>query len=102
MKRTFVPIAISAVLLAGAAGAATPAANGSLVKGLDGDVYLPYKPSVVRETQEKLESHGLYSGAIDGVLDHDTMRATAEFQKQNGLHVSGVPTPSTRRALERG
>jgi hypothetical protein len=27
------------------------------------------------------------------------MQAIGEFQKQNGIHVSGVPSPKTREAL---
>jgi len=89
----------AAALVAAATGAlALPASHG-LVKGIDGDSYLPYKTSIVRETQEALEHKGIYHGKVDGVLDADTMKATAELQKENGLAASGVPTPRTREAL---
>jgi len=71
----------------------------ALVKGLDGGHYLPYRASLVRETQQKLEHQGLYTGEANGVLNSETMRATAEFQKQQGLDPSGVPTPRTREKL---
>ena len=54
---------------------------------------------MVRETQQKLEAKGLYKGPTDGILDSQTMHATANFQKQNGMHQSGVPTPETREKL---
>jgi len=89
----------SAVLVAGAANATASSPSPGLVKGLDGGLYLPYKPAVVRETQQALEQKGLYAGKIDGVLDAATMRATADFQRSNGLQASGMPTPRTREAL---
>jgi len=89
-----------ALLMASATTAS--AATQSMIKGLDHSVYLSYEPSVVRQTQEALGRQGLYKGEINGVLDPETMRATAEFQKQNGLHVSGVPTPLTRKKLAGG
>ena len=70
-----------------------------LVHGLDGGQYLPYKASTVRETQQKLEQKGLYKGDANGVMNRETMRATAEFQKENGLQASGVPSPRTREKL---
>ena len=89
----------SAVLMAGAANAAAMSTSHGLLKGLDGGHYLPYKPSVVRHTQQALEEKGLYSGKVDGILDTATMRATADFQRQHGLQTCGVPTPHTRHAL---
>jgi peptidoglycan hydrolase-like protein with peptidoglycan-binding domain len=88
---------VAAALLLAAASAS--AARASLVNGLDGGEYPPYKASLVRETQQKLEQNGLYKGKKNGVLDSQTMRATAAFQKEKGLHVSGVPTPRTREQL---
>ncbi len=92
----------SAVLTAGAANATAASSRHDLVKGLDGSHYLPYKPTIVREAQQALEQKGLYSGKIDGILDTATMRATADFQRKNGLRASGVPTPRTRHALAIG
>jgi peptidoglycan hydrolase-like protein with peptidoglycan-binding domain len=92
----------AAALLAGATSASAATQGHGLMKGLDGGHYLAYKPSVVRKTQQELEHKGLYKGKIDGILGPETMHATAEFQKQNGLHVSGVPTPATRHKLATG
>ena len=90
---------VTASLIAGAASAMATHHGHGLVTGVDGGRYLAYKPSVVREMQQALEKKGLYAGKIDGRLDAATMHAIADFQKQNGLHGSGVPTPHTRHAL---
>lgn len=71
----------------------------TLVRGLDGGDYEPYAPSVVERVQQALQTQGLYSGAIDGILGEATMEAIAQFQRQNNLQVCGVPTPQTRRLL---
>lgn len=70
-----------------------------LIVGLDGGTYQPYKPEVVSKVQAALAQKGFYKGEINGTLDKPTMTAIGEFQKQNGLTVSGVPSPSTRKAL---
>jgi hypothetical protein len=59
----------------------------------------PYAPRVIERVQEALRSQSLYSGEVNGLLDQATMEALGEFQKQHGLQVCGVPTPSTRRVL---
>jgi murein L,D-transpeptidase YcbB/YkuD len=70
-----------------------------MITGLDGKEYESYKTSVIEAVQAALQRVGVYSGAVNGVLDETTMQAIGEFQKQNGLHVSGVPSPKTREAL---
>ena len=98
--RSLLHFGIAATLcLAGAAGATSGHASAGRVKGLDGGLYLAYKPSVVRETQRELTQRGLYHGAVDGKLGSETMRAIGSFQKEHGLAMSGVPTPRTRQAL---
>lgn len=72
---------------------------GTLLRGIDGAPYDPYRPTVIEQTQQKLNELGLYDGAVTGVLDENTMQAVGEFQKNNGLHVSGVPSPETRSEL---
>jgi peptidoglycan hydrolase-like protein with peptidoglycan-binding domain len=39
----------------------------------------------VRTAQQQLKSDGLYKGPIDGMMNHQTRVAIANFQKQNGL-----------------
>ena len=104
MKRIYVTLTslVTASLIAGAANAMPTHQSNGFVKGVDGGHYLAYKPSIVRETQQALENNGLYSGQIDGRLDAATMRAIADFQGQNRLQRSGVPTPHTRHALAIG
>src|SRR5687768_6777588 len=70
-----------------------------MIMGLDGKEYDSYKTSVIEAVQAALQREGLYSGEVNGVLDETTMQAIGEFQKQNGIHVSGVPSPKTREAL---
>jgi peptidoglycan hydrolase-like protein with peptidoglycan-binding domain len=101
MKRpVFTLVIFTACALHAGAAAAVTTSHG-MVKGFDGGLYLPYKPAIVRQTQQALEHRGLYPGPVNGILDETTMRATADFQKKNRIHVSGVPTPATRRALEK-
>jgi murein L,D-transpeptidase YcbB/YkuD len=76
--------------------------GGQLITGLDGQEYEPYKTSVIEDVQTALQSEGVYSGQVNGVLDEATMQAVGEFQEQNGIHVSGVPSPKTREALGLG
>jgi len=70
-----------------------------LILGLDGAAYPPYKPSVIEWVQQDLETLGMYDGKADGRLDQPTMKAIAEFQNENDLHASGIPSPLTRKAL---
>jgi hypothetical protein len=72
---------------------------GMLLRGVDGAPYPPYRPAVIEQTQEKLKELGMYDGPTSGVLDETTMQAVAEFQKNNGVHPSGVPSPETRKEL---
>jgi peptidoglycan hydrolase-like protein with peptidoglycan-binding domain len=71
----------------------------TLIKGLDGGTYEPYSPDVIEKVQASLKDTGFYAGEINGELDEATMNAIGEFQKENQLTVSGVPSPSTRRLL---
>ena len=70
-----------------------------LVRGLDDGDYENYYPSMVRKVQNALQSQGLYSGPISGVLDEATMNAIGEYQRAENLQIVGVPTPRTRKAL---
>jgi peptidoglycan hydrolase-like protein with peptidoglycan-binding domain len=72
-----------------------------LVKGLDGGAYEPYSPAIVQKVQKALKAAGLYQGEENGILDDGTMKAIGEFQENNDLKVSGVPTPNTRKLLLR-
>ncbi len=79
-----------------------PGKKGKLLLGLDGGLYDPYRVRVIAEVQEARKAQGLYAGAVHRYLDEETMKALGEFQKQNELKVSGVPTPRTRKALLSG
>jgi peptidoglycan hydrolase-like protein with peptidoglycan-binding domain len=70
-----------------------------LIIGLDGGDYEQYVPAAVEHAQARLRDLGRYAGPVDGVLDKPTMEALGEFQKQEELQVSGVPSPMTRFRL---
>lgn len=71
----------------------------NLIVGLDGGTYEPYSPSTIREVQTALKAAGVYAGEPNGILDEATMKAIGEYQTENGIQVSGVPSPQTREAL---
>ena len=79
-----------------------PGKKGKLLLGLDGGLYDPYQVRVIEEVQKALKAQGLYAGSVHRYLNEETMKALGEFQKQNDLKVSGVPTPRTRKALLSG
>jgi hypothetical protein len=76
-----------------------PTLERGIVKGLGGEPYSAYKRSVIRSVQERLKEIELYYGPADGYLEETTKQALAQFQEQNGLQPTGVPTPRTRSAL---
>ena len=43
----------------------------------------------VREAQQRLASSGLYRGREDGLMGRETARGIAQFQRRNGLRVTG-------------
>lgn len=103
MRRIAKQLAIAIGSLALLVGSAAPAfavqTEDGLIKGLDGGLYQPYKPSVIREVQQELAKRGLFHEKADGVFDDATMKAIGAFQTKQGIVVSGVPSPDTRRAL---
>lgn len=70
-----------------------------LIEGLDGGQYEQYLVSVVEKVQLTLRRKGLYAGPADGVFDMPTLQAVGEFQAQESLQKSGVPSPMTRGRL---
>ena len=73
--------------------------EGNLLLGLNGGEYPPYAASFVKEVQRFLFEHDFYEGPVTGVLDEQTMEAIGEFQGENGIVQSGVPSPETRDAM---
>lgn len=53
----------------------------------------------VRFLQRRLQQRGFYRGAIDGQFGAATLRAVRQFQRQQGLDVTGVVNNATWRAL---
>jgi peptidoglycan hydrolase-like protein with peptidoglycan-binding domain len=74
-------------------------AEGRLVNGLDGGTYAAYDGSTVERVQRALQDEGLYDGPVHGALDRSTMEAVRQFQEENDLQPSGVPSPRTRELL---
>jgi len=54
---------------------------------------------IVAAAQHELSLEGYYNGPIDGVFSPETHRAVRDFQRDNGLNVTGYLTPETRNAL---
>lgn len=55
----------------------------------------------VKSLQDRLSRAGLDPGGVDGKFGKNTQHAVSEFQKKNGLPVSGVADAKTREALEK-
>ncbi len=70
-----------------------------VLMGLDGNLYEGYHPLTVERIQQALSQLGFYGDAVDGTFDRETMEAIADFQAQNDLPITGVPTPRTRARL---
>ncbi len=70
-----------------------------LIQGLDGGDYGQYLPSAIERVQQRLRDMARYAGPVDGHLGAATMQAIGEFQKEQELQVSGVPSPMTRSRL---
>ncbi len=70
-----------------------------LITGLDGEIYLAYKRSVVERVQQQLRDARFYRGEVDGNLDEDTFVSIGRYQQLEGLYVSGIPSPMTRARL---
>ncbi len=100
MKRKGI-LAFGVALLLLSNPAAWAAQDVALIKGLDGGDYEPYKAAVVERVQGQLAELGLYDGAVDGKLSQETMEALGQFQKENDLVVTGIPTPRTRQKLRK-
>ncbi|MGE1217327.1 peptidoglycan-binding protein [Bacillus toyonensis] len=49
--------------------------------------------------QKKLQSIGIYFGALNGIFDASTTQATKKYQKEQNLYPSGDITPRTRHKL---
>jgi hypothetical protein len=55
--------------------------------------------ALVAAAQDELSLEGYYHGPIDGVFSRETHRAVSDFQRDNGLGVTGYLTRETRTAL---
>lgn len=54
---------------------------------------------VVRQAQERLKIAGFDPGPVDGMLDARTQAALRQYQRQQGLPVTGALDAATRKAL---
>lgn len=97
---------MAAILAAGGMAAATPA----LAQNMQ-NPNTPYQPwwaqqhaslsqGVVQQVQRQLQQDGFYqNGDIDGLYGPNTAQAIANFQRQNGLAVTGQLNGQTLQAL---
>jgi peptidoglycan hydrolase-like protein with peptidoglycan-binding domain len=56
----------------------------------------------VRQAQERLKELGYYEGAIDGIYGPKTAEAMREYQRAQGLPVTGTLDQETAQALQIG
>ena len=54
---------------------------------------------MVRQAQEQLREQGLYRGADDGVIGSSTKRSISQFQRRNGLPMTGSLDEATLSRL---
>lgn len=54
-----------------------------------------YPPSTIRKVQETLNARGYKAGPANGILDDTTRAALRQFQKSEGIAVTGRPNPRT-------
>jgi len=54
-----------------------------------------YPPSTIRKVQETLNARGYKTGPANGILDDTTRAALRQFQKSEGIAVTGRPNPRT-------
>ncbi|MFH1077054.1 MAG: AAA family ATPase [Pseudomonadota bacterium] len=57
--------------------------------------YYHYQGDEIRKLQELLKRVDLYDYVIDGVVGHRLMKGVVEFQRKNGMEVTGVPNDET-------
>ena len=103
-------LAIGALSLALAAGAAVPAAAYAAIRA-QGGIAAPTaavetavlrqgsKGGEVKEVQRRLKQWGYYTGSVDGIFGSGTKKAVIAFQKKNGLTADGIVGKSTYAAL---
>jgi peptidoglycan hydrolase-like protein with peptidoglycan-binding domain len=53
----------------------------------------------IREAQERLKAEGFYPGPVDGIFGQETEEALREYQKAQGLKVTGSLTQETEKKL---
>ena len=53
----------------------------------------------IREAQERLKAEGFYAGPVDGLFGQETEEALREYQKAQGLKVTGSLTQETEKQL---
>lgn len=66
----------------------------------DGILRFGERGKAVGELQNKLASHGLYDGIVDGIYGRGTELAVRYYQAGNKLDADGVAGPKTLKALE--
>ena len=95
MLKRIVAVLLALALMVPAAGLAKTtglSANGSMVRGSQGDA--------VKEAQELLKLYGYYSGPIDGKYGSGMVNAVRKFQARNGLKVDGAIGEKTLKVLK--
>jgi peptidoglycan hydrolase-like protein with peptidoglycan-binding domain len=76
----------------------TPSLPGGGIEAQE-EGFQPLNRSQVQEMQRILSQKGFDPGDVDGYIGPDTQEAIREFQRSEGLAVTGNPNEQTLRAL---
>ena len=80
--------------------AAVASAQAQVARTSDAQQAAAYvSPENLREIERVLQSQGLNPGAVDGVMDQETVNALRAFQQREGLRATGVLNPATLKHL---
>ncbi len=73
--------------------------SGLTPKQLQQELEAHYEKHEIRQAQERLKEAGLYPGKIDGIPGPMTQKALRQYQRAEGLRVTGRLDDPTRKSL---
>lgn len=75
------------------------AAGAAVSRAVDSNPSTLSKQALIKATQYELNRMGYEAGPIDGRLGSKTVAAIDTFQRQQGMHVTGKPSPALLKRL---